>query len=118
MSEKKSFLGGKHEIRWEVFIPAYLVIGGAAVLGIVNKDALTTNVMAFFFWSLQNFGWLFQLTVMASFVFTAIMMFSKYGNIRLGGKNAKPKFSFATWFAMTLTGGVATGIVTWGSTSR
>lgn len=114
MSEKKSFLGGKHEIRWEVFIPAYLVIGGAAVLGIVNKDALTKNVMAFFFWSLQNFGWLFQLTVMAAFVFTAIMMFSKYGDIKLGGKNAKPKFGFWTWFAMTLTGGVATGIVTWG----
>ncbi len=101
-------------IRWEVFIPAYVVIGGAAVLGITNKDALTKSVMAFFFWSLDTFGWLFQLTVMASFVFMAIMIFSKFGSIRLGGKNAKPKYSFGTWFAMTLTGGVATGIVTWG----
>ncbi|SKC69252.1 BCCT family transporter [Maledivibacter halophilus] len=104
----------RHNIRWEVFIPGYIVIGGAAILGIVNKDVLTKSVMDFFFWSLRNFGWLFQWTVMISFVFTAIMMFSKYGNIRLGGKNAKPKFKFATWFAMTLTGGVATGIVTWG----
>ncbi len=109
--EKKSL---KDAIRWEVFIPAYLVIGGAAVLGIVNKDALIKNVMAFFFWSLDTFGWLFQLTVMTSFVFMAYMMFSKFGDMRLGGKNAKPKYSFGTWFAMTLTGGVATGIVTWG----
>lgn len=104
----------KHEIRWEVFIPAYLVIAGAAVLGIVNKDALIKNVNAFFFWSLQNFGWLFQLAVMAALVFTVIVTFTKYGDIKLGGKNAKPKFGFWTWFAMTLTGGVATGIVTWG----
>lgn len=104
----------KNAIRWEVFTPAYLVIGSAAVIGIVNKELLTTSVMNFFFWSLRNFGWLFQWTIMAAFVFTVIMMFSKYGNIRLGGRNAKPKFSFGTWFAMTLTGGVATGIVTWG----
>lgn len=114
MSQNPKTQSKKHDIRWEVFIPAYLVIGGAAVLGIVNKDALTKNVMAFFFWSLQTFGWLFQLTVMISFAFMAYMMFSKHGNMRLGGKNAKPKFSFGTWFAMTLTGGVATGIVTWG----
>lgn len=114
MSKTQENKNLKDAIRWEVFIPAYLVIGGAAVLGIVNKDALTKNVMAFFFWSLDTFGWLFQLTVMTSFVFMAYMMFSKFGNMRLGGKNAKPKFTFATWFAMTLTGGVATGIVTWG----
>lgn len=104
----------KREIRWEVFTPAYLFIGGAAILGIVNKDALTKTVNEFFFWSLQNFGWLFQLTIMAALAFTVVTTFTKYGNIRLGGRNAKPKFSFGTWFAMTLTGGVATGIVTWG----
>lgn len=114
MSQNSKASTPKHEIRWEVFIPAYLVVGGAAILGIVNKDALTKNVMAFFFWSLDNFGWLFQLTVMTSFVFMVYMMFSRFGNMRLGGRNAKPKYSFGTWFAMTLTGGVATGIVTWG----
>ena len=103
----------KKAMRWEVFTPAYIVIALAAIVGIVNKDALTKTCNTLFFWSLDSFGWLFQLTIMASFVLVVIAMFSKLGKMRIGGKNAKPKFSFWTWFAMTLTGGIATGIVTW-----
>jgi choline-glycine betaine transporter len=103
----------KRAIRWEVFIPAYVVVGGAALLGILNKDALTQGSNAFFFWSLDSFGWLYQLAIMASLILVAIATFSKLGKMRIGGKDAKPKYGFWTWFAMTLTGGIATGIVTW-----
>lgn len=105
---------GKKAIRWEVFLPAYLVVGGSAVLGLLNKDALTKGANAFFFWSLDTFGWLYQIVIMACVILTTIVTFSRLGNVRLGGKDAKPKYGFWTWFAMTLTGGVATGIVTWG----
>ncbi len=47
---------------------------------------------------------------MASVVLVAVVTFSKLGKMRIGGKEAKPKYSFWTWFAMTLTGGIATGI--------
>jgi choline-glycine betaine transporter len=104
---------GKSAIRWEVFIPAYLVVGGAALVGIFDKDALTKGSNAFFEWSLNSFGWLYQLTIMASFILVAVATFSKLGNLRIGGKDAKPKYGFWTWFAMALTGGIATGIVTW-----
>lgn len=66
----------------------------------------------FFFWSLTAVA--FQLSIMASFVLVAVVTFTKLGNMRICGKDAKPKYSFWTWFAMTLTGGIATGIVTWG----
>lgn len=36
------------------------------------------------------------------------------GKIRFGGPHAKAKFSFGAWFAMTLTGGIATGLITYG----
>jgi choline-glycine betaine transporter len=104
----------KKAIRWEVFIPAYIVVGGAALVGIFNKEALTNGSNKFFFWSLDSFGWLYQLAVMASFILVIVATFSKFGSMRIGGKDAKPKYSFWTWFAMALTGGIATGIVTWG----
>lgn len=110
----KKTSNNKKAIRWEVFIPAYLVIAACAVVGLSNAEALTKAVMAFFFWSLDTFGWLYQWATMGSVILVSIVTFSKLGNLRLGGKDAKPKYSFATWFAMTLTGGVATGIVTWG----
>lgn len=104
----------KKNIRWSVFIPGFVIFAIAAIVGVTNNKALTEASQQFFNWSLDNFGWLYQLVVMASTILVAVICFSKIGNIRLGGKDAKPKFPFMVWFAMTLTGGVATGIVTWG----
>lgn len=104
----------KKELRMGVFLPAFIVVGGAALLGIFSNKALADTAWAFFHWSLQSFGWLYQIASIVCLIVVLIIMFSKLGKIRIGGKDAKPKYSMATWFAMTLTGGVATGIVTWG----
>ncbi|MFB0972676.1 MAG: BCCT family transporter [Neofamilia sp.] len=97
-----------------MFIPAFSIIFIAAVIGIVNNEALTTVSNNFFNWSLDTFGWLYQYVTIGCLFIVIVMMFSKVGKIRIGGKDAKPKYSMGTWFAMTLTGGVATGIVSWG----
>lgn len=102
------------DVRWDIFIPAFIVFAVVAVVALINGEALGQAANQFFFWSLDNFGWLYQYVVLACTVLCAILAFSKIGNIKIGGKDAKPKYSFWTWFAMTLTGGVATGIVTWG----
>ncbi|MBM6825108.1 BCCT family transporter [Veillonella magna] len=110
-NEKKGLLS---QIRWEVFIPSFLLVAGAAVMGLLNNDKLAAWSKLFFSWSLDHFGWLYQLVVTFTCLLVLYLMLSKAGSIRFGGKNAKPKYSFWLWFAMSLTGGVATGIVTWG----
>lgn len=111
MSEEKTT---NKPTRWNVFIPCFLVIGGAAILGIVNNEWLTTVTKGIFTWSLGSFGWLYQVVSMVTLVVVALMAFSKIGKIRLGGPGAKSKYSFGSWFAMTLTGGIATGLITYG----
>jgi choline-glycine betaine transporter len=112
--EKNSGKGLLDGVRKDVFIPGIILFGMAAIIGIVNNKALTQSSQAFFVWSLESFGWLYQYVLMSSTILVAIITFSKVGNIKLGGAEAQPKYPFWTWFAMTLTGGVATGIVTWG----
>lgn len=104
----------KIKLKSEVFWPTIIFTGGAAVLGIVNNKALTSITKTFFNWSLETFGWLYQIIVILAFIVMMALFFSKIGSIRIGGKDAKAKHSFGTWFAMALTGGVASGIVTWG----
>lgn len=87
---------------------------GAAILGVVNNEWLTEVTKGIFSWSLGSFGWLYQIVAMVTLVLVAILAFSKVGNIRFGGKDAKAKYSFGSWFAMTLTGGIATGLITYG----
>lgn len=45
------------------------------------------------------------------FILSFFLAFSKYGNIRLGGKNEKPKFSFWAYGAMMFCAGLAGDII-------
>lgn len=112
MKEKKKL--DKKEVRLEVFIPGFALVLIAAIIGVVNNEALTSISNKFFSWSLNSFGWLYQIVTLFCLILTFTIMFSKVGKVKFGGKDAKPRFSLMTWFAMTLTGGVATGIVSWG----
>ncbi|RVU55351.1 BCCT family transporter [Anaerosphaera multitolerans] len=104
----------KKNMRWHVFIPAYAITLLTAIYGIIDSQGLADVSNQFFNWSLDTFGWLYQIVVLASLIFTIALLVSKKGSVRLGGKDAKAKLPFGTWFAMALTGGVASGIVTWG----
>ncbi|MFW5873519.1 MAG: BCCT family transporter [Bacillota bacterium] len=105
----------KNNLRWQVFIPSFLIVGGATLLGIFNNKALADITERLFGDILNNFGWLFQITSMVTFFLILYLTFSKFGKIRLGGEDAEPQFSFVKWFAMALTGGISTGIVVWGA---
>lgn len=102
-------------VRWSVFIPAFIIIGGGALLGILKNEWLTEVCSAIFGWSLKSFGWLYQLVAIFCLVVVMILTFSKLGKVRFGGRNAKAKHSFGSWFAMTLTGGIATGCIVYGA---
>lgn len=54
-------------------------------------------------------GFLVPLTFFAV-VFCLWSAFSKFGNIRLGGENAKPKINTVSWFAIALSSGMGVGI--------
>ena len=46
---------------------------------------------------------------------TLFLMFSRYGDIKFGGQDAQPEYSYWNWFAMTLCAGIAIGVVFWGA---
>jgi choline/glycine/proline betaine transport protein len=58
-------------------------------------------------------GWIYILSVNFFLVFTLWLLFSKYGDIRLGGKSAKPEFSTKSWLAMLFSAGMGIGLVFW-----
>jgi len=104
----------KKTINKGVFIPSIVILGLAGLYGFIDGEHFSELAHGAFSWILQNFGWLFQ-TLSMICLFTVIALFvSKKGDIRFGGTQAKARFSFMSWFAMTLAGGIATGIVLWG----
>ncbi len=60
-----------------------------------------------------SMGWLFILSVNIFVGFCLYMAFGKFGDIRLGGKEAKPEFSTSSWFAMLFSAGMGIGLLFW-----
>ena len=61
----------------------------------------------------ENAGWFFVLAVNLFLVFSLAIAFGKFGDIRLGGRNAEPEFSKTAWFAMLFSAGMGIGILFW-----
>lgn len=62
----------------------------------------------------SNFSWAYLLTMTIFVVFSLIVAFSKYGNIKLGADDSKPEFSNTSWFGMLFGAGMGIGLVFWG----
>lgn len=98
-------------IRKGVFIPAFSCVLVAGIVGLINNQLLISFFKGAFELAYQNLSWLYQWIVLAIVIVCTLLTFTKIGNIRIGGESAKPKYSFWSWFAMSLTGGIGASIV-------
>jgi glycine betaine transporter len=63
---------------------------------------------------IEKFGWFYLLSASGFLIFALALIFTKYGNIRLGKDTDVPEFSSLTWFAMLFSAGMGIGLVFWG----
>lgn len=106
-------MSNNKSLKMSVFIPAAGVVLISVLLGLFNNEMLVAVAKDIFYFSLSDFAWLYQLLSVTTLGVIIYIFCSDVGRIRLGGSEAKPKFSLASNFAMALTGGIATGIVTY-----
>ena len=62
----------------------------------------------------RDFGWLYLWVVLGLVVLAALLAFSRYGDLKLGGEDDEPEFSIGSWFAMLFAAGMGIGLVFWG----
>ncbi len=88
-----------------LFLTAALVTDPATAKA--SLDGLKWDIIgafdSFFVWSANLFV-----------VFCLVLIFSPYGNIRLGGAEAKPEHSRISWLAMLFAAGMGIGLMFWG----
>ena len=65
-------------------------------------------------WVTTNLGWFFILGVTAWLIFLIWIAISKYGELRLGKGDEKPRYSRLSWFTMLFAGGIGTVLMFWG----
>jgi len=110
-SDARTFLGIK--ANGPVFITSFLVIFTLVAVTIIVGEPMeqlfntTQSTVA------SNIGWFFILLVNGLLFFAVYLGLSKFGHIRLGGKDAKPEFSMGGWFSMLFSAGMGIGLLFW-----
>jgi choline-glycine betaine transporter len=63
---------------------------------------------------LNDLGWLFLGVMFLCVCYCLFLLVGPWGDVRLGGPDAEPTYTYPTYFAMFFTAGIAAGIVFWG----
>lgn len=97
-------------------VSAFLIFGfaiGGAIWALNDKEGAEASFVAMRNWMSDRFGWFFVLATNALLIVAALLALTKLGDVRLGGRHARPKFSTLSWFAMLFSAGMGIGLVFW-----
>lgn len=88
-----------------VFVGGYMIMPDTVnkILGFVNESFQ------------QTFGWFYLLVALFLVIVTVIVLFSKFGKMKIGGKDAKPMLTTPNWFTVVLCTTIAAGLIFWGA---
>jgi choline/glycine/proline betaine transport protein len=101
----------RFQIRPTVFFPAAGIIIVFVLAGVIFSGPFART----FAW-VQDFiatslGWFYILAVSLFLVFVIFLALSPYGRIRLGPDDARPDYSYLSWFAMLFSAGMGIGLL-------
>ena len=102
------------DIHNPVFLISSLVIIAFVLLALANQEASA----AFFGWLrpflTSEFDWFLVISVDIILLFCLALIFLPVGSVRIGGKDAKPDYSYAGWIAMMFAAGIGIGLLFFG----
>lgn len=96
-----------------VFYPPVLLIIFAVILKFINANLFDQVINAANQWMLGSFGWLFELGPLVMLIVVVGIYFSRLGDVKIGGAQAKPLLNKFQWFSVSLTTSIAIGILFW-----
>lgn len=101
--------------RTNYFLWTGLIVSITAIIAVIQPTLFTSTIVTASRFFYETFDWLIMwLPLLAFTVGLACALPTKFGNIRLGGPNAKPEYSTISWMNMLFTAGIGVGIVFFG----
>ncbi|UQZ89136.1 BCCT transporter [Deltaproteobacteria bacterium Smac51] len=96
-----------------VFLPASIAILLTIAVSLSSADNFVAIINKANGFITNNLAWLYNGTAVLMVLICCYALFSRFGNIRIGGENAEPLLPRFKWFAVSLTTVIAMGIVFW-----
>lgn len=100
-------------IRWSVFLIPWILAVLTVLLNLLNGELFNEIIMIATNFILDKFSWLFALMSFTCVVLVVIAYFSPFGNVRIGGRKAKPMINQSSYVWIVLCTILAAGILLW-----
>jgi len=111
---------GKEESFWRLDVhPIVFPIAAVIILTTVTLTLVFHKDMGEIFSTLQENiatlgGWFFVTAMNVILIFVIYLLVSRFGDIRLGGHDARPEFSNLGWISMLFSAGMGIGLLFYG----
>ncbi len=108
-------LGPFPRVSKPVFLTSAILILVFIIFGaLFNEQAEVVFNEAKAFVSLR-FGWFFIVVVNLALLMSVYLIFSRYGDIRLGHQTERPEYNLVSWIGMLFSAGIGIGLLYWGT---
>ncbi len=102
----------------DIHNPVFVVSGLTVVVFVLLALALQEQAEAFFLWLrgllTSGFDWFFLLSANVFVIVGLVLIVSPLGRVRIGGTEARPDYSYLSWFAMLFAAGMGIGLMFFG----
>ncbi len=102
----------------DIHNPVFLVSGLTVIAFVVLALALPEQAEIFFVWLrgflTSRFDWFFLLSANFFVLVSLALVVSPLGRVRIGGTEAKPDYSYLSWFSMLFAAGMGIGLMFFG----
>ena len=95
------------------FLPAVIILGLFIVAGIIWREPVGNFMTMLLYGMADYFGAYINLLSLVFVILAVVFIISRYGDIVIGGPDAKPEYSMFNWCAMSLCSGIGTGLLFW-----
>ena len=97
-----------------VFLISAALIIAFVVAGTILQEQTAEVFANAHHWVVTRFYWWFLIAANIILLFCLLLMVSPFAKVRLGGKDAKPDYSYVSWFAMIFAASVSVGFLFFG----
>ena len=111
MNTQHTNLPEHKKVDWMITLVPLTIIIVLCILFFCMPDQSNAVISQIRFFLGDTLGSYYLIIGLGVFLLSIFIDSSKYGNIVLGGKNEKPKYSFFSWGAMMFTAGLAADIL-------
>lgn len=102
------------ELHNPVFVISSVLICGFVLLALANQEGAAALFGSLRPWLTSTFDWFLVLSVDAITLFCLALIVLPIGKVRIGGKDARPDYSYAGWIAMMFAAGIGIGLLFFG----